>query len=132
MDKFQSLREAGTNGANYEIDTDDVVKRLKQWDDKHGITLDDIKHDAVLVKFGTLPDDLGALAAEIYEFCPDTVEQHFGCFAEMLEMAEETGEEPPAEIMELVDGVDLEDDDYGVELLKRSLAKNKSVALWWD
>ena len=33
---------------------------------------------------------------------------------------------------ELVDGVDFEDEDFGMELLKRSLQTDRLVALWWD
>jgi hypothetical protein len=36
----------------------------------------------VAVKFKQLPADVGALAAEAYEFFPDVIDQHFGCFAE--------------------------------------------------
>jgi len=132
MDNYQALRDAGTNGANFDLDTNDVIGHLQDWDEKYGIRLEEVKQDSVLVTFKTLPDDVAALAADIYEFCPDTVDQHFGCFAELVEMAEETGEDAPPHVLALIDGVDLGDDDYGVELLRRSLAKNKSVALWWD
>ena len=50
----------------------------------------------------------------------------------MMEMADETGEELPPELLELTVGVDFEDDQYGLELLQRSLAKHRQVALWWD
>jgi hypothetical protein len=132
MDKYEPLRDAGTNGINFDLNTDDVIAHLQQWDAKYGITLDDVKHDAVTVMFDKLPKDVAALAADIYEFCPDTIDQNFGCIAELVEMAEETGEDLPPNIAELIDGVDLNDDNYGVELLRRSLVKNKAVALWWD
>jgi hypothetical protein len=132
MDKYQPLRDAGTNGVNFDLDTDDVIAHLRDWDAKYGITLDNVTDDAVLVTFKKLPVDVASLAADIYEFCPDTVDQHFGCFAEMVELAEETGEDPPPEVLALIEGVDLSDENYGIELLRRSLAKNKSVALWWD
>jgi hypothetical protein len=132
MDKYQALRDAGTNGASFGLDTDDVIAHLQQWDAKYGIAYEDVKHDSVLITFKTLPEDLAALAADIYEFCPDTVDQHFGCIAEFVEIAEETGDDLPPDMRELIDGVDLDEDNYGVELLRRSLAKNKSVALWWD
>jgi hypothetical protein len=132
MDKFQPLRDAGTNGANYDLDTEDVIKHLKGWDEEYDITLADVEHDRVLVTFKKVPKDVAALAADIYEFCPDTVDQHFGCIAELVEMTEETGDDLPPHIAELIDGVDLGDEQYGVELLRRSVARNKLVALWWD
>ena len=133
MEKYQPLRDAGTNGANYDLDANQIIARLQTWDAKYGVTLSDVTHDAVTVTFNAIPvDDVASLAAEIYEFCPDTIDQHFGCFAEMIEMADETGEELPPELLELTVGVDFEDDQYGLELLQRSLAKHRQVALWWD
>ena len=42
------------------------------------------------------------------------------------------GTQVSAEILEFVRGVDLEDDNYGLELLQKSLKKHKLVGLWWD
>ncbi|KGF72230.1 hypothetical protein DO97_11375 [Neosynechococcus sphagnicola sy1] len=132
MDKYQSLREAGTDAANYDLETDDIIARLKLWDTSYGIELSDVTFDAVVVTFKSLPADLTALSAEIYEFCPDTIDQHFGCIADMIEMAEEVGQEIPADLRQLLEGVDLTDENYGLELLQRSLCNSKTVALWWD
>jgi hypothetical protein len=132
MDKFAELRKKNTNGANYDLDTEDVIERLQKWDAAYGVELSDVGHDRVAVKFKQLPADVGALAAEAYEFCPDVIDQHFGCFAEMIEAMEEMGEDVPEGLSELVEGVDLEDENYGLELLKRSLERTKAVALWWD
>jgi hypothetical protein len=132
MDKYEPLRQAGTNGANFDLDTEAIIEHLKDWDARYGIELSDVKFDAVLVRFDRLPDDVMSLAKDIYEFCPDTIDQHFGCVAEMLNLAEETGEGMPTEMAELVEGVDLDDEDYGLELLRRSLVKHRTAGLWWD
>lgn len=132
MDKYDELRSKHTNGINYELDTDAVIARLRDWDEKYGINLSDVGHDRLTVTFERLPDDLAALSGEIYEFCPDTIDQGFGCVDEMIDAAEEMGREVPADLLELVEGVDLDDENYGLELLRRSLARERSVALWWD
>jgi hypothetical protein len=132
MDKFAELRNKNTNGANYDLDTDAVVDRLRKWDAAYGIDVKDVGFDRVVVTFKKLPADVGKLAAEVYDFCPDVVDQHFGCMAEMVDAMEEMDEDVPEHVRELVEGVDLTADDYGVELLKRSLEKTKMVALWWD
>jgi hypothetical protein len=132
MDKYQQLRDAETNGDNYELSTEDIIEKLQQWDTQYGIELSDIEFDAVNVTFQKLPDDLTNLALEIYEFCPDTIEQHFGCMADFLESFEESGQDVPEDFREFIKDVDLTDDNYGLELLKRSLALNKLVSLWWD
>jgi hypothetical protein len=132
MDKYQALRDAGTNGMNFGLDTDDVIEHLKQWDARYGVELADIAGDRVLVRFNHLPDDVSELARDVYAFCPDTIDQHWGCIHEMVEMSEESGQALPDAIRELVEGVDLAAENYGLELLKRSLAKTKAVPLWWD
>lgn len=132
MDKYQPLRDAGTSAGNYDLDTDDIIRRLQAWDDRYGIALSEVGHDRVDVAFDRTPDDLSEFAREVYLFCPDTVDQGFGCVAEMLEVAEGAGQSIPPEIAELAEGADLEEADYGVELLARSIARTQSLSLWWD
>jgi len=132
MDKYEELRTQGTNGANFDIETEDVIARLKDWDERYGIDLSEVESDRVTVRFDSLPDDLDSLAGEIYEFCPDTIDQGFGCYDEMIDAAEEMEQEVPDDVRELVNGVDLEDEDYGLELLKRSLRREMVIGLWWD
>lgn len=126
------LKANSTNGANYEVSNEDVIARLEAWDAKYSIEISDIGHDCVTVTFKSLPEDTRPLAEEIYEFCPDTVDQGFGCYDEMIEMAEEMGQELDPKILKFAEGVDFSDENYGVELLARSLNKEKAVALWWD
>jgi hypothetical protein len=132
MDKYQLVREVGTNGDNYELSTEDLIEQFKDWDAKYGIELSDIEFDSVIVTFNNLPEDLTDLAVEIYEFCPDTIDQHFGCMAEAIAITEGFGKDLSEDIQALIKGIDLSDEDYGFELLKRSLEINKTVPLWWD
>jgi hypothetical protein len=132
MVDIDELKSKQTDGANYGVSTEDIIARLKEWDAKYGIETSDIAHDSVTVRFKTVPDDTRPLADEIYAFCPDTVDQHFGCFEEMLDAVEETGEEPDPAILELVEGVSFDSEDYGVVLLARSLKRDHIIQLWWD
>jgi hypothetical protein len=132
MDKYQELRTHETEAPNCDLDTEDIINKFKEWDQKYGIDLSDIESDSVTIHFKNLPDDLTLLAQEIYEFCPDTIDQHFGCFGDMIEILKDRGEEVSEEILELVEGVDLEDDNHGLELLQRTLKKYKLLGLWWD
>lgn len=132
MVNVEELKAKRTNGDNYDVSTEDIIARLQQWDAKYGIETTDIEFDAVTVRFATVPDDTRPLADEIYEFCPDTVDQHYGCFEEMLDAAEEMGEEIDPAVAELVEGVNFKDEDYGVVLLARALKHDPIVQLWWD
>ena len=132
MSKFDLLHENHTNGANYDLDTNAIIARLEAWDAEHGIEISDVGHDRLLVRFLSFPDDIEPLAKDIYQFCPDVIDQHFGCMDEMLEMMDEMGQEPSPDIAELVDGVDFNDENFGLQLLQKSLMTTHSVALWWD
>jgi hypothetical protein len=132
MSKFHLLREHSTSAPNYDITTEQVIETLSKWDDAYGIRVSDVGEDRVTVNFERLPEDLDALAHEIYEFCPDTVTQGFECFPDMLEHAEDLDPEVVANIRELADGVDFNDADFGFQLLKKSLRKDRAIGLWWD
>lgn len=77
-DQYASLWAKETNGANYNIDTASVVRKLKDWDRSYGIEIIGADYDWVEVLFLALPPDVDAFAAEIYKFCPDSVEQGAG------------------------------------------------------
>lgn len=132
MDKFDTLREVGTDGANYDLNTEAMIAHLKVWDTQYGITVSDVKSDAVVVRFDRLPDDTLPLAGDIYAFCPDTIDQGFGVYKDMAEDYKAEGDALPEEMAELVKGVDFEDENFGLVLLSRSLSLHKVVALWWD
>lgn len=132
MDRYEQLREAGTNGINYDVTNEDVIARFKRWETVCRFELSEIGHDRVTVTFETLPDDLDAFAQEIYEFCPDTIDQGLGCVNEMIDACEEMGQEVPENIQRLVEGVDLDDEHYGLVLLRKSLETDKTLPLWWD
>ena len=132
MDKYQQLRDIGTNGDNYDLSTEDLIEQFQYWDAKYGIELNEVEFDSVTVIFKDLPEDLTELAIEIYEFCPDTIDQHFGCFADAIAVMEDFDKDVAENIQALIKDIDFNDEDYGFELLKRSLAINKAVALWWD
>jgi len=103
-----------------------------EWDSSYTIDISDVEHDRLIVTFSSIPGDLTGLANEIYEFCPDVIDQHFGCMDEMVDMFEEHGQELGPELSELIEGVDFNDENFGIILLQRSLKSSKSVALWWD
>ena len=70
---FQPLIEAETNGDNYDISTEDIIARLKDWQAVCEFTLGEVDYNTVELKFETLPQDLDAFVAEAYELCPDLV-----------------------------------------------------------
>ena len=132
MDKFQELTKHGTGGDAGHVDTADLIAQLQTWDRSFGIEISEVGADRVTIQFKEVPSDAGPLAKEIYKICPDTIDQGLGCIDEMIESLEMMGEEIPADIAKLVDGVDLSDENYGLVLLAKELKRTKSVLLWWD
>ena len=89
-DVYDVLRAAETNGNNYGIGTEVIIARLKQWDQSYGITFSGIGFDWVSVKLKRVPGDVLGLAREVYEFCPDVVDQGVGDVAALAGEIEET------------------------------------------
>lgn len=131
-DPFAAVRAAGTAAPNFELTTDAIIAHLAQWQSLCDFTVKHAKHDTVEIEFGTLPQNMDAFARDLYEFCPDLVDQGTGCVHEMVEAIEEMGEDLPPEIASLTDGIDFSDEHYGLEILKREIVQRNSVTLWWD
>ncbi len=131
--KYLPLYQCGVGAANDDLDTDAIVERLMQWDERFGINLADVRSDgSFTVQFDRLDDDVEAFAREIYAFCPDIVDQGFGEMTEAAEQFEETGRGLPDDMKQLLDGLDPDDEDFGLQVLGRWLRTHRAVGLWWD
>jgi len=76
--QFDILRIAATDAVNYGLETEDLIKKLKVWDDAYGIDIFQAETDTVQFRLRSLPKDLPKFAAEVYAFCPDVVDQGTG------------------------------------------------------
>ncbi len=70
---FTAIAEAETNGDNYDISTEDIIARLKEWQKVSSFTLSDVDYDKVTLNFTALPKDLDAFIEDAVEFCPDLI-----------------------------------------------------------
>ncbi len=129
-DKFADLRDRGTHGINFDLRTEDIIARLSQWDQAYGLDLSEVDTDRVGFVLKRLPDDLDSFVREVYDFCPDTVDQGFGCFADAY--GRDHPEDLPEGVAELIEGIDFDDPEYGLEIMKRSIRRDREVMLWWD
>jgi Domain of unknown function (DUF4253) len=127
---FIPLREARTCAPNYSLDTEAIIERLEKWQSACEFTITSAEPDAVDIQFATLPKDMDTFVRDIYDLCPDIVDQGTGCIREMVE--EIATEEITSEMRRLIEGVNFEDEDYGLEILKRTLEETKKLTLWWD
>src|SRR5687767_6891763 len=129
-DRFVAIRKAGSAAPNYDLDTDDIIAHLTKWQSLCSFTVTGAEGDTVDIDFKSLPKDMDAFVGDLYAFCPDLVDQGTGCLGEMIEATDPEDLSP--EMKELIEGVDFEDEDYGLEILKRQLQRDSKLTLWWD
>lgn len=72
---YDALKIKATNGINYGVETSDIITKLTQWQQQFSFTIVGVDYDLVEIILDTLPSDVDAFAQEVYEFCPDIVEQ---------------------------------------------------------
>src|SRR5258707_3446507 len=91
-DPLAAIRKAHTGGPNYGLDTDAIIRRLTKWQSLCSFKVTSAGGDAVDIKFATLPKDMDGFVRDIYDFCPDLVDQGTGCVHEIIGVGVEAGE----------------------------------------
>ncbi|WP_270584780.1 DUF4253 domain-containing protein [Bacillus smithii] len=91
-DQFDILKIQQTNGDNYEISNEDVISKLREWNNRYPFIIVGADYDWIDANFIVLPTDqeMKSFAQEMYEFCPDIVEQGTGSIEELIEEIKET------------------------------------------
>lgn len=72
------LRYSRTDGINYGLTNEDIVEKISEWKTQYGLIVIGCGRDWLEVEFDRLPTDLDTFAKEVYEFCPDVVDQGVG------------------------------------------------------
>lgn len=83
--KFDVLRYRRTDGINYGLQTEDIIDKVSEWDKKYEIDIIGCGRDWVWIKLKKLPEDLDEFSKEVYEFCPDIVDQGVGSIEKLKE-----------------------------------------------
>ncbi len=89
-DQYEILRIMHTDGDDYDISNQDVIDRLKEWEKISSFDIIGADNDWVEIEFRTLPKDLKAFTEEVYDFCPDAVDQGPGNPAELAKEIQQT------------------------------------------
>lgn len=74
-DRYDLLRIRHTSAANYGLSTHDVIAKLKVWEQQSEFDIVEVASDSITLSFRSLPSSICAFAEEVYQFCPDSVEQ---------------------------------------------------------
>ncbi len=84
-DPYEILRVMHTNGEEYDISHEDVIDRLKAWEKEYPFDIIGAENDWVEIEFRRLPADIRELAGEIYDFCPNLVDDDKGSIQELIQ-----------------------------------------------
>lgn len=76
--QFDILRQARSDAANYDMTTEDLITKLQDYDTQYGIDIFHAETDTIEFRLLRVPEDMDAFARDLYEFCPDIVDQGVG------------------------------------------------------
>jgi ankyrin repeat protein len=88
-DKYDVLAAIGTNGANYDRSTADVIRWLMELEQEQPFEITGVEEASVAGHFTRPIADPNALAKSMYKFCPDIVDQGVGDVAALAETLRE-------------------------------------------
>lgn len=156
-DEYAMMRLMRSNGANYGISTEDILEKLESWKELCNFEVLGASGSWVAIQFGTLPDHLCRFAEEIYEFCPDTVDQGVGLqteadnpelFASARQLCPKLSKEMelrlknklarseamnlPPQLRAAFQSSPFTTPDMGIRLLAYHLKQTRQLFLWWD
>lgn len=90
LSKYDVLRQAKTDAANYNIDNDSLQHIIKKIDDKYDLDLIGASSDWCEFIIRKEPEDWLAFAKEIYKICPDIVDQGTNTVEELAKELKES------------------------------------------
>jgi len=74
-DKYKVLQQIRTDGTNYNIDNDSLLRIIKWFDEKYALDLVGASGDWCEFIIRKPPTDWLTFAKEVYKVCPDVVDQ---------------------------------------------------------
>jgi hypothetical protein len=74
-DQYAILRVMHTDGDQYGITHQDVIERLKEWEKSVPFDIIGADFNWVELEFKKVPANLKSFTEEVYDFCPDAVDQ---------------------------------------------------------
>lgn len=83
--QFDMIHFMETTGNDTDLSTSDIVSKLIDLHNRYTLNIFLVTYDEVAFELKTIPDDLYALAQEMFEFCPDCVHQGAGSLEKLVE-----------------------------------------------
>ena len=89
-DPFELIKRIGTNGVNYDKYNNDIVLQLKEWHTEVGFKFVVIDVARIHAYMNKLPKNITQFSTEVYEFCPDVIDQGYSSMDEMIKDYKDT------------------------------------------
>lgn len=83
--QFDILRLARSDAINYGMESEDLIQKLQEYHEQVGIDIIHAETDTIEVRLLREPEDISAFARDVYEFCPDIVDQGVGSVSALEE-----------------------------------------------
>lgn len=89
-DPYDILRVMHTNGEEEDISHEDIIEMLKGWETGASFEIIGAENYWVELEFKTLPRSLETFAEEVYDFCPNTVDEGAGTVSALIKELRDT------------------------------------------
>lgn len=90
VNKYDILRRIQTDGINYNIDNDSLLKIIKKFDEKYSLQLTGAANDWCQFRINMPHIDWLQMAKEAYKVCPDIVDQGTGTVEKLADEMKRT------------------------------------------
>ncbi|PIB38338.1 DUF4253 domain-containing protein [Maribacter sp. 4G9] len=82
--QFELVKLIGTDGINYDVYNDEIINKLEDWNNEIGFEIVVVDAARVHAYMGNLPADINSFAKDVYDFCPDVIDQGYSSMEEMI------------------------------------------------
>ncbi len=83
QDPFDILRTRKTHAYTADLDTEQIIARLREWDKRFGLKLMGAGYNWVKTEFERVPEDVTSFSREVLQFCPDVLLFSSGTLAQL-------------------------------------------------
>lgn len=120
-DHYALFHLMNTQGNDHPLSHEELFAKLKEWEQRYPFEILGGSGDWIEFEFKAVPEDLDAFAQEVYEVCPDVVDQGTGFAAEEKARRYYPFKDDEESIHELA-----------VHILAEIIQTTKRTYMWWD
>lgn len=132
-DDLDIVRYLRISAANYDLGTEDIVAKLKDWRTRFSYEIVGAGLSSVEILFHTLPDDMDAFARELYDFCPDLLDQGYSVVIEhSFDNLSPEQQERVQRVLDEEPESEHKTERAALLLLADDIQQTRRLTLWWD